>query len=286
MIPAHVVEITTPKKFLLRGLWFGPKHPKRVIVFIHGLGGSAFSMRNVVDTLVDQDTAVLTFNNRGYEAITTLRKKYPLRSLRYGGGAAHEVFTECVDDIQGAINFVRRSGVRSVYLAGHSTGCQKSIYWAHVKKSRGIKGVILLGPIDDLSAELHRKGKNKIMKARAAAKKMYLQGKKRELIPSDLWHEVLDAQRFLSLYTEESVETMFLYALPKKSPRLLRSVKVPILVLMGEHDEYLDRPAKQVVEWFAKNIRHGNAVLVPKTNHGFRGKESLVASHLKRFIGR
>ena len=45
MIPAYVVQITTPKNYILNGLWFGPKRPEKVVIFMHGLTGSAFSMR-------------------------------------------------------------------------------------------------------------------------------------------------------------------------------------------------------------------------------------------------
>src|SRR3989344_787841 len=101
MTPCFAVEIITPKKFLLRGLWFGPNTATRVVVFVHGLGGSAFSMRRMLGRLVDKKTAVLCFNNRGFEFITTLRTKRKREAERMQGGASHEVFTECVDDIEG-----------------------------------------------------------------------------------------------------------------------------------------------------------------------------------------
>ena len=70
MHPAHVVEIETPKHYLLNGLWFGPRRPKRVIIFIHGLTGSVFSFRRVVEALTSNDTATLVFNNRGFEHVS------------------------------------------------------------------------------------------------------------------------------------------------------------------------------------------------------------------------
>jgi len=286
MTPAHVVEITTPKKFLLRGLWFGAKRPRRMIIFVHGLGGSAFSMRKVVDTLVDQRTAVLTFNNRGHEGIAALRKKYPSRSLRYGGGAAHEVFTECVDDIQGAINFVRKAGVREIYLAGHSTGCQKSMYWAYKKGGKGINGIFLFAPISDWAAEMNRKGKKKILQATAIARALVRKGRKHALLPEGSWHEVIDAQRFLSLYTPDSPEEIFSYAQPHKNPRVLKSIRKPVLVLWAGKDEYMDRSAKDIARWFEKHIRNGETIIIPGVKHSFRGGEKTLATHVRRFIGR
>ena len=130
MRACHVVEIVTPKRYVLNGLWFGPKEPKQAFIFIHGLTGSAFSMERMADAFVDPKTAVLTFNNRGFEKITEIKRRYRGKSEWVRAGGTYELFTECADDIQGAVNFTRRRGVKEVYLVGHSTGCQKAFYWA------------------------------------------------------------------------------------------------------------------------------------------------------------
>src|SRR3989338_10849106 len=138
MRECRVAEIVTPKRVLLNGLWFGAKRPNRVIIWVHGLGSSVFSKLGIVEKLVDKNTAVISFNNRGHDKVSRIAR---VGEKRIGktilGGGAHEVFTDCVDDIQGAINFVRRAGVKNIYLAGHSTGCQKSIYWAGKKSGHG-----------------------------------------------------------------------------------------------------------------------------------------------------
>src|SRR3989344_2508506 len=163
MTPCHVVGILTPKKYFLRGLWFGPRRPKRAIVWVHGLGSSMFSKLSIVEKLVDPQTAVLVFNNRGHDKVSRLaradEKKIGKTLL---GGAAHEIFTDSADDIQGAINFAKRQGAKEIFLVGHSTGCQKSIYWASRKKRRSVKGIALLGPVSDWSAEMKRSGARKV----------------------------------------------------------------------------------------------------------------------------
>src|ERR1700722_3607606 len=153
MTPAYVVQITTPKKYVLNGLWFGPKKPKRVVIWVHGLGSSMFSKLNLIRAIVDPHTAVLAFNNRGFERVAQIRRTADSKSKRLLAGAAHERFVDCVDDIQGAVNFVRKRKVKSIYLAGHSTGCQKSIYWAS-KKGKNVKGIILLAPVSDYAGAL------------------------------------------------------------------------------------------------------------------------------------
>src|SRR3989344_2497057 len=147
MQPCHVVEIVTPKRYILNGLWFGPRKAKNLIIFIHGLTASAFSMKRMVAALLGKDTAVMTFNNRGFEKITEIKRRRGRKTEWVRAGATHEIFTECADDIQGAVNVARRAGAKRIYLAGHSTGCQKAVYWASKSGGRGVKGIILFGPL-------------------------------------------------------------------------------------------------------------------------------------------
>ena len=287
MRPAFVVEIITPKGVILNGLWFGPKKPKRVIVWIHGLASSAFSMSHVVSELTSKDTAVLTFNNRGFETITDVKKMAGTKTKRLLTGTAHEVFTDSPDDVAGAINFVRKSGVKNVYLGGHSTGCQKSIYYAYKTKARGVKGIILLAPISDYAAEVHLHGKEKIARAMSAAHALISRGKKHSLLPEGLWHQTLDAQRFVSLCSLSSAEELFPYAQPNKRPRELKGVRIPILVVLAENDEYSDRNVIELAEWFDKNISSKHTVVVvPTVGHSFRGGEKIVAKAIHDFVVR
>ncbi|OGG80631.1 hypothetical protein A3A39_04030 [Candidatus Kaiserbacteria bacterium RIFCSPLOWO2_01_FULL_54_13] len=282
---AYVVEITTPKKYVLNGLWFGPRKAKNLIVFIHGLTASAFSMKRMVATLVGSDTAVMTFNNRGFEKITEIKRRKGRKTEWVLAGATHEVFTECADDIQGAVNFARRAGAKSIYLAGHSTGCQKAFYWAGRYGARGVRGIILFGPLSDYASALKEFPKNKLKRAVAHARLLVRKGKPHEFMPKELgpWF-VCDAQRFLSLYTPDSVEEIFTYAQAKKTPRLLKKVRISTLVLLAGADEHGDRPAKEIAAWFEKNTRKGRVVIIPRVKHSFRGGEKVVAREIRRFI--
>ena len=282
MRPCFHIDITTPKKVVLNGLWFGPKKPKRVIVWVHGLGSSMFSKLGIVDELVDKKTAVLMFNNRGHDKVASVRKT---NGAYVKAGAVHEVFTDSADDIQGAINFVKKRGVKDVWLAGHSTGCQKAIYWAS-KKGRGVKGVIILGPMSDYSAELRAQGKRSIAKAAAEARAYMKKGKKHLMLPEDVWRWpwIADAQRFLSLYSGTGAEEIFTYWDSSRNPRALRSVRIPILVMLAEKEEFSHIPARQIASWFERHLYTGEVAIVPKVGHGFKGGEKKVAAHIRNFM--
>lgn len=286
--PCFLIDIVTPKKFKLSGLWFGPVKPKRVIIFVHGLSSSAFQTA-LAEALVDKKTAVITFSNRGHNKIA---KIYRLDKTKRGHhsvlvGQAHEVFTECTDDIQGVIDFVRSAGVRDIYLAGHSTGCQKSVYYASRKSNqKNIKGIILLAPLSDYAAAVKFDTDGKLAKATKVARTLVQKGEKHELLPASVASNPIDAQRFLSLYTPDSAEEIFTYAQPKKNPRAFKSVETPVCILLAGDDEYGDRPAKDIAAWFEQHThsKHFAAKIIPDATHSFAGKEGLMVSVVRSWI--
>ena len=283
MPPAQVVEIETPKKIFLNGLWFGPKNPKRVFVWVHGLGSSAFTKGYVVDTLVDRNTAVLTFNNRGHDKVSSSSSG---RNKRIRGGSAHEIFTVCIGDIEGAVRFAKKQGARSVILAGHSTGCQKSAYCA-AKKGKGVEGIVLLAPMSDYAATVMLDGKKKIARAMSYAKNLLKKGRPHELLPESVWDWSLiaDAQRFVSLYSGTGPEEIFTYWEPGRMPKTFLSAKIPILVVLAENDEYADRPVADIAAWFAVHLRSPSAVtIIPAVDHGFRGGERDIAKRVSKWM--
>ncbi len=279
MRPAHVVEIVTPKKFMLNGLWFGPKDAQCVIVWVHGLGSSAFTKSHIIDELVDKHTAVLTFNNRGHDKISSVSSG---RNKRIRGGSAHEIFTDCVDDIEGTVRYAKQQGAQSIILAGHSTGSQKSVYWA-AKKGKGVDGIVLLAPMSDYAATVMLDGKKKIARAMSYARKLLKKDRPHELLPESVWDWSLmaDAQRFISLYSGISEEEIFTYWESARKPKTLLSVKIPMLVVLAEKDEYADRSAPEIAAWFAEHLRSSSAVtIIPKVDHGFKGGEQVIVDRI------
>ena len=274
MTPCHVVEIQTPKKVVLNGLWFGPAKPERVIVWVHGMFGSVFSMRGVIDALVNDDTAVLTFNNRGYGTVNDVTRRVSKMKKEYvRAGTAHEVFEDCLDDIDGALTYAR-TRCANIVLAGHSTGCQKVVYYA--AKRRSAYQLILFGPLSDYAGD----GKKpEIVPVVRKAKKLVAQNRGAALMPAGSWWHYADAQRFVSLYTPDSVEqSIFPYFDASRRPRELELLTVPVLIFLAGADEYSEIPARKLAQWYGKYV-HGEKsriCIIPRVKHNFKEGESYI----------
>lgn len=285
-----VIKVVTPQRYELNGLWFGVDNPKRVVIFIHGLTSSAFSNLDFVVPNVDDKTAVITFNNRGHDKIARIKRIDKRKKKGYVSeyvGEAHEVFTDCVDDLQGVIDFASENGVSEIYLAGHSTGCQKAVYYLSQRgKQSLVKGSILMCPMSDYAGALKNDMDGELEKVQKIASKMVAEGRGSELLPLDVWSHQHDAQRFLSLYTPDSKEEIFSYVQPIKVPKTLRKVKIPTLVIFAEKDDYRDRPIKQIYKWFEKNVKSKDRkiVVIKDALHSFQGKEKEVSNEVKQWL--
>ncbi len=286
MKPCHLVEIVTPKKVVLNGLWFGPKKARRVFVFVHGLSSSAFSMGGLRDALATKEDAVLVFNNRGFEILSGAKR------LEKGGvpswvpaGCAREIFTDCVDDIAGAFALAKKSGAKDIFLVGHSTGAQKIVYALSRKGAPRASGAILLGPLSDQAAARAAGARKAARRQSVLAKRRMASGHPHELLPPLEGFLPADAQRFLSLYTPGSPEDLFPYYDAARKPHGYSSLTLPVLALFAGEDEHADRPAEEIEAWFRKHShsRHFASLIVPGVGHSFKGGEKRIASAVRRF---
>ena len=289
--PVRVINIVTPKKFVLNGLWFGSESPSRIIIFIHGLGGNAFSSHKLITPLANSQTAVITFSNRGHDQVASIKKVDNRKKKGYSritAGESMEIFTDCVDDIQGAVNYALSVNPKaSIYLSGHSTGCQKSAYYlSRFGKQKFIKGVILLAPMSDYAAILKSDKNGNLKTAENFAGNLVKKNQPQSLLPPEIWPDTVSAQRFLSLATPESREEVFCYAVSGKTPDIFRKVKIPVLIVLAQKDEYRDRPINKIAAWFEKNSKSEKLSInvIPSAPHNFYKYGNQVLDLIKKFI--
>ena len=157
------------------------------------------------------------------------------------------------------------------------------MFWGH-KKGKGVKSIVLLAPIDDRSAEIHVRGRKKVEELLTRARGLIRSGKRTHLVSQGTDFNLFNAQRYVSLCSGKGPEAMFSYAQAKGSPKIVRSVRLPILAVFAENDEFGDRSAKDIATWFQNNMQNGRTVIVPHVPHSFKGGEKKIAAHIRQFI--
>lgn len=275
-----LITFETPKGYLLQGAWLGTHRAQTVYIFIHGLTGSLFSRGEVAALLARKPkTACMLFNNRGNGYISPLRKHAGKKNQKLFGGTVHEVFEECRDDIVGAVAFAKNRGVKRIILVGHSTGCQKAVWYLTGKPAQEVRGAVLLAPLSDYASIKKAMRPTAYARLRAHVEKL-AQRDRHALVPPEMlpFPELLDAQRWLSLYTPENSEEIFTYA-SGRAPKTLQKTRVPLLALFASEDQHADRPAHELATWFV-HARPASAIhahVVDAPDHGFSGKEHELA---------
>lgn len=283
----ELVRFVTKDGILLHGFLIrhdGGRRHRDVVIHIHGLNGNFYRSLlawELADSYVKSGYDLLAINTRGANTIATLYRKGKKGKKgwqRRWGGTAVERFEDCVHDIGGAVDFCRRMGYKHIVLQGHSTGCQKSVYYQAKKNDKRVSAVVLLAPADDLNSN------KKSMKRRfAPALKVALKLSKnkdplKQMMPPGIYNSPVSASRFLSFSDERRTEAqIFDYA--KGEFRLFRRIKTPILAIFGSKEEYRTMPVSKYLDMLkrASKSRHFTALEIKGADHGFRGKEEELA---------
>jgi len=241
-IAVSLVHLETRDGVGLDGVIAEPRGRRRAaLVWVHGLGSVFYSgqplIREVSTRLNAAGVGYFKLNNRGHGVVARGGKRL--------AGAAFERFGQSVEDIRAMVTFARARGYRRVILAGHSTGANKVLHYAARARDRRVSGIILLGPVSDVAAEAKRVGARELRRRVAAAEKIARRNPQ-ALVPREWGY--WSAQRYISLYRPGGNEDVFPYYRPNARWPALRSVRLPIAAIVGSRDEFLDRPAQEVID--------------------------------------
>jgi len=281
-VAVSLVRIATRDGVWLDGVVAEPRRRGRTaLIWVHGLG-SVFSSgqlltRELSTRLNAAGIAYFKFNNRGHDVVAGRG--------RHLAGAAFERFGQSVEDIRAMVAFVRKCGYRRVILAGHSTGANKVLHYAARARDRRVGAIVLLGPVSDVAAEAKRLGARELRRRVAAAERI-VRRDPQGLVPRawGFW----SARRYISLYRPGEAADVFTYYRPNARWTAFRSVRQPVAAIIGSRDEYLDRPARDVIEAFRRNAvraRSFTGAVVPRTRHGFQAHERELADLVVRWVG-
>ena len=247
----------------LDGFWaHGPTRRKTLLIFLHGMHSNFYRSR-LKKTFLQQSRAygcdMFTFNNRGAEQ-----------------QVAHERFEDCLEDIEAALTFGRRQGYRRFVLAGHSTGCQKIVYYQARRQNPAVKGLVLLAPGDDYAIARREAGarfERYVEKARR-----YVRDGDGDTLMQPRACLGFSARRYLSIADPTRTESkVFNY-----DGRLhhFRQVRTPTLLLFGSEEEFACLPVPVMHDRLraaTRSVRFDD-IIVPGADHGFHGQEEHTAT--------
>jgi pimeloyl-ACP methyl ester carboxylesterase len=281
-VAVSLVRIATRDGVWLDGVVAEPRGRRRTaLVWVHGLG-SVFSSgqpltRELSTRLNAAGVAFFKLNNRGHDVVAGRG--------RHLAGAAFERFGQSIEDIRTMVGFARKCGYRRVVLAGHSTGANKVLHYGARVHDRRVRGIVLVGPVSDVAAEARRLGARELRRRVAGAERIARRDPD-GLVPRawGFW----SARRYISLYRPGEVEDVFPYYRSNGRWTTFRSVRLPVAAILGSRDEFLDRPAREVIEAFrqhAVRARSFTGTVVPRARHGFQGHERALADLLVSWIG-
>jgi acetyl esterase/lipase len=280
-IPVALTRLRTRDGVFLDGIVAEPRRRRGVaLVWVHGLGSVFSSGQPLILELSARLTAAgigyFKFNTRGHDVVAG-------RGARLAG-AAFERFGASVEDIRTVLAFAARRGFDRIALAGHSTGANKALYYAARGRDRRLRALALLGPVSDVAGEIKRVGAAELRRRVAAAERLARRDPQ-ALVPR-AWG-FYGARRYVSLYKPGQPEDVFPYYRPGARWTTLGAVRMPLAVVLGGRDAYLDRPAAAVIDAFrrhARRTRSFTGAIVPGADHGFTGRERELAELIVRWV--
>ena len=270
----ELVRIKTEDNLELQGLLV-EAGKETILVHVHAWIGNFYENRFldfISDEIAKKGISFLSFNNRGAGIITDFIKNGKYKRV----GGSIEKFEDCILDIKAAIEFLAKKGYKNIILQGHSTGCQKVIYYKSKTKDRRVKSLILLCPVDDIACAKDMLGK-RYEEALKIARGII--GKEMVVPEWMQYYPFLTPERFLQISDPESVAGRILDVSGKLEE--IKSVDCPVLAIFGEEDDYQKNP-KEMLDILKEKTNCDIKLL--KCNHWFKDNEEELAKEIAEWI--
>lgn len=292
------VQFQTSDGLTLPGLLYQATGAKKVAIFLHGNGTTCvFYKTNTVvyEALARVGYSSLVFNNRGAHALHSHKIMHGEEVERIPGGMANEVIADCVQDIDGAIAFLKSQGYTEFVLIGSSTGANKICVYDHYKPTNEVSTYVLTAGADDVGVYHQILGAERFEQTLAAAKQLVKDGKGDTLL-KDLvdFGEIFSARAFSDIADPDGDYNCFPFidydqklSLSKTLPLFdyFSHIKKPSIVIYGGEDEYCGEGGGVKAVQVLKKLQPAFAYqIIEGSDHGFTGREvdlaSAIISHL------
>jgi pimeloyl-ACP methyl ester carboxylesterase len=275
-VEGKLIEFHTSDGFLLHGFLQMPRGAKTCVVYLHGMNGNFYRGRRVwemAQKLNKNGVGFFTINTRGHDSLAKINAR---SSRKWGimGGTHVEEFKDCIYDISGAINALRKLRFERFILAGHSTGCQKVIYYQYKRADRSVIGLLLLAPADDYNGQKRDLGKKF---AEAVRVSKALVRKRRGSETDNRIPDGFSAKRFLSVGDPRSAEARIFNYDGRLSE--FSKIKEPICAVFGSREEHAVKPVKTYMKILGEKT-HSKMfvpVIIKGAKHSFENHNAALA---------
>ena len=280
----ELIRIMSVDEIEQPGILSTPKNgADKIVIHVHGLNGNFYENRFLdvlAKTYTDKGYAFLTFNNRGRDFITELLKGNDFTII----GGSLERFKDCILDIEGVINWVKKKGYKEIILEGHSYGCNKVLYYYNNKKDENIKKIVLLAPCDIPSEGKKFLSEEEYKIAKEESTRLVNEGKENELIDfSVMANGKIAAGTYYYDFLPGGENDFIRYVDGKNGKsEVLNSIDIPILVVFGDADEcVLTQPIEIVKQYLENNIKKCHIEIIDGADHSYIGKYQELGDKIK-----
>ena len=267
-----------------------PTKTEDIILAVHGMASNCFKQRDeiIANVVNKEEIDYFCFNNRGSELVKYIQNNKGEKKL---GGTSYENVLEGYEDIVGAILKLKELGYKNIYLQGHSLGCTKIVYTYHELKEEesneileNVQGMILLSLID-IPTTLKIYLGNQFEKYLKLAEEKEKEGQLLALMPKEAFIHPICVKTFLN-YARDNKEIDFANYGQDNELKKLNEIDMPLFMRWGNVKEMIVQEADELVGMVSNAIcnTQKDIAYIDGANHGYEGKEEIVAKQIIAFI--
>ena len=284
------IRFETPDNIELQG-WLSNTDGDRAVVHMHGMSGNGYEnafLDTLHETYSKLGVSLFAIDNRGRGIISSFQQRDELS--RWGedaklGGSCFEVLDECINDINGAINYLKSIGKTKFILQGHSLGCTKVVYYMNTQATDDIEKVILLAPTDMVAWASRDKNHEKNIEK---AHKLIAENKPTALVDAQCWPDEtpLSAQTYLSICVANTSADIYS---ERENGALLGNVNKPMLIVYGSEDIGIKEIYGSIDNWKVQteaiiNKDSTRIVNFEGASHSFKYFEKQLSDAIENFV--
>ena len=289
------IDFLATDGIVLNGILYeSNKKTDKIILAIHGMSSNCFKTRDAIISEVANENGIdyFCFNNRGSDLVRYIRKNINEKDEKILGGTTYEDVLNAYEDIVGAILKVKELGYKNIYLQGHSLGSTKIVYTYNELKEededilKDIKGIILLSLVDIANTFKEELGED-FEKYLKLAEEKEEKGEILDLMPKEAFIHPISVKTFLR-YARDNKEIDFARYSEDLEFKELNNIEVPLFMRWGNNNEMILQEADELVSKLNTAIKNPRKDInyIDGADHGYTGKEKILANQIVEFINK